>query len=258
MLDIYQELVNVVASGKRAVLATVISSRGSAPQNAGAKMLIKEDGTLVGTVGGGASELLMQEKATEVMNSGAPQILHLDLSGTGKDAVMICGGEMDIFLEPILPRETVYLFGAGHVSRSTASMAKALGFRVVIIDPRPSYNNEDRFPDADLLVVEDFDKSFSKLDVDRDSYIIIATTGHVLDEQCLECAIRTKAKYIGMLGSKKKVKEIKERLQQKGVSREQLDGVHAPVGLAIGAETPEEIAVSILAEVIKVRRALTT
>ncbi len=255
MLEIYQELANVIAKGERAVLATVISSRGSAPRKAGAKMLIKKDGTFIGTVGGGGGEQQVQEKAIEVMNSGEPQIMHFDLSGTGKEAAMICGGQMDIFLEPILSLETLYLFGAGHISQSTAAMGKMLGFRVVVIDPRSEYNNSDRFPNADLLVVDEYDSAFSKLSVEKDSSIVIYTTGHVFDEQCLEFAVGTGAKYIGMIGSKKKVKEVKERLRQKGVSQQQLDGIHAPIGLEIGAEIPEEIAISILAEIIKVKRA---
>lgn len=254
MLDIYQELANLTARGERAVLATVISSRGSAPRKAGAKMLIKKDSTFIGSVGGGAGEQRVQEKAIEVMNSGEPQILHLDLSGTGKEAVMICGGQMDIFLEPILPPETLYLFGAGHISQSTAPIAKMLGFRVVVIDPRSEYNNKDRFPNADSLIVEEYDSAFSKLNVDENDYIVIYTPGHLFDEQCCEYAVDTRAKYIGMVGSRKKVQEIKEHLHQKGISQQQLDRVHAPIGLEIGAETPEEIAISILAEIIKIRR----
>jgi len=254
MLEIYQELVNVTSKGERAVLATVISSRGSAPRKAGAKMLIKNDGTFISTVGGGGVEQQVQEKAIEVMNSGEPQIVHFDLSGRGEEAAMICGGQMDVFLEPILPLETLYLFGAGHISQSTAVMGKMLGFGVVVIDPRPEYNNSDRFPDADSLIVEEYDSAFSKLNVDEDSYIVIYTTGHVLDEQCLRFAVGTKAKYIGMIGSKKKVKEVKEHLLQEGISQQQLDRVCAPIGIEIGAETPQEIAISILAEIIKVKR----
>ena len=160
---------------------------------------------------------------------------------------------MDIFLEPISPLDTIYLFGAGHVSQSTASMAKMLGFRVVVIDPRREFNNNERFPGAELII-ENYDSAFSQIDVGENSYIVILTPGHVLDEQCLELAVGTKAKYVGMIGSKKKVKEVKERLQQKGISQQQLDSVHAPIGLAIGAESPEEIAISIIAEVIKARR----
>lgn len=254
MLEIYQELANITSKGEQAVLATVISSHGSAPRKAGAKMLIKRDGTFIGTVGGGGVEQQVRQKATQVMNSGEPQIMHFDLSGRGEEATMICGGQMDIFLEPIAPPETLYLFGAGHISQSTAAIGKTLGFRVVVIDPRPEYNNVERFPNADSLVVEEYDSAFPKLDVAENSYIVIYTTGHVLDEQCLQFAAGTKAEYIGMIGSKKKIKEVKERLLQKGVSRQQLDRVCAPIGLEIGAETPQEIAISILAEIIKVKR----
>ena len=192
-------------------------------------MLIKNDGTFIGTVGGGGVEHQLRQKAIEVMNSGEPQIVHFDLSGREEEATMICGGQMDVFLEPILPPETLYLFGAGHISQSTVAMGKTLGFRVVIIDPRPEYNNIERFPDADSLIVEGYDSAFGKLDVDENSYIVIYTTGHVLDEQCLQFAAGTKAKYIGMIGSKKKVKEVKERLLQKGVLQQQLDRVYAPI-----------------------------
>jgi xanthine dehydrogenase accessory factor len=133
-------------------------------------------------------------------------------------------------------------------------MGKMLGFRVVVIDPRPEYNNSERFPNADSLMVEEYDSAFPKLGVGEGSYVIIYTTGHALDEQCLHFAVTTKAKYIGMIGSKKKVKEVKERLVQKGVPQRQLDRVNAPIGIEIGAETPEEIAISILAEIIKAKR----
>jgi len=257
MLEIYQELAKIAASGERAVLATVISSRGSVPRKAGTKMLIKGDGALVGSIGGGNVEQAVQEKALDVMKSGEPQMMHFDLTGKGEEAWMICGGQLDVFLEPILPAETLYLFGAGHLSQSTAAVAKMVGFRVVVIDPRSEYNNNDRFPDADSLVVEEYDNAFSKLNVDENSYIVIYTPGHVSDEQCLKFAVGTAAKYIGMIGSKKKVKEIKERLRKKGVSQQQLDEVHAPIGLEINAQTPEEIAISILAEITKVRRSET-
>ena len=257
MLEIYQELANIAVKGERAVLATVISSQGSAPRKAGAKMVIKGDGTLVGSIGGGNVEQAVQEKAIAVMKSGEPQIMHFDLTGSGEEAWMICGGQMDVFLEPILPAETLYLFGAGHLSQSTAALAKMVGLRVVVIDPRPEYNNNDRFPNADSLVVEEYDNAFSKLNVDENSYIVIYTPGHVSDEKCLHFAVGTAAKYVGMIGSKKKVKEIKERLRKKGVSQQQLDEIHAPIGLEINAQTPEEIAISILAEITKVRRSET-
>jgi len=253
MLDVYRELVNVASKGERAVLATVISSHGSTPRNTGAKMVIKEDGTIIGTIGGGGVEKQAQEKATEVMASGEPQLVHFDLSGSGEQAAMICGGQMDVFLEPITSQETLYLFGAGHISQSTAAMGKMLGFRVIVIDPRPDYNNVDRFPNASSLLVEEYETAFSKLSVDKESYIVIVTPGHVFDERCLQFAVGTEVKYIGMIGSRKKAKEVKDRLLQKGVAQQQLDRVYGPIGLGIGAETPQEIAISILAQIIKVK-----
>lgn len=254
MFEIYQGIINEIAKGEAAVLATVISSRGSAPRRTGAKMLIRNDCTLVGTIGGGSVESQVIEKAKEVMKSGESEIIHFDMSGTGREASMICGGQMDIFLELILPRETLFLFGAGHISQSVARVARTLGFRVVVIDPRPEVNNAERFHDVEVLMVEEYESAFSKLNVNEYSYIVICTQKHVLDEKCLEFAIESKAKYIGMIGSKKKVIEIKERLYQKGASQHQLDRAHAPIGLPIGAETPEEIAISILAEIVKIRR----
>ncbi len=254
MLEIYQELSNIVSRGERAVLATVISSRGSAPRKAGTKMLIKADGSYIGTIGGGGAELMVLEKARGVMNSGEPQTMHVDLSGREEDAAMICGGQMEVFLEPIRSAETLCLFGAGHISQSTATMGRMLGFRVVVIDPRPDYNNAERFPDAEQRLVEDYEDAFGKLDVADDGYIIISTPSHVLDEKCLRFAVGTGAKYIGMIGSKKKVKEVKERVLASGVDQAKLDTVHTPIGIEIGAETPEEIAISILAEIIQVRR----
>jgi len=255
MLEIYQELVNILSKGEPAVLATVTSSHGSAPRKAGAKMLIRKDGTFVGTVGGGIVEKQTLKKAAQVISSGEPEILHLDLSGEENPEAAICGGRMDIFLEPILPAQTLYLFGAGHIAQSTARVGKMLGLRLVVIDPRAEYNNTQRFPDADLLIVEEYAQAFSKLNIDKDSYIVICTPGHSFDEQCLHLALGTEAKYIGMIGSKKKVKELYEHLLKKGVTRKKLDRVHAPIGLEIGAETPQEIAVSILAEMVKVKRA---
>lgn len=255
MLEVYQELARITATGEKAVLATIISSRGSAPRKAGAKMVIKGDGTFVGTVGGGGVENQVIKKAKEIMNSGESQLVHFDLSGNEEDAEMICGGQMDVFLEPVTSLETLFLFGAGHISQSTAAIGKMLGFQVTVIDPRPEYNNRERFPDTDLLVVEEYEDAFARLNIDEGSYIVIYTPGHVLDEKCLEFAVGTRAKYVGMIGSKKKVKEVKERLLKKGISQAQLDGVHAPIGVEIDAETPEEIAISILAEIIKVRRA---
>jgi xanthine dehydrogenase accessory factor len=255
MLEIYQEITKLISAGERAVLATVISSQGAAPRKAGAKILIKRDGTTIGTIGGGSVEHLICKQAGDMMDSTEAQVVHFDLSGEGDSPGMICGGQMDIFLEPIAPRETLYLFGAGHISQNVAAMGKRLGFQVVVIDPRAEFNNAELFPAADSLMVEEYARAFSHLHIDDQSYIVIFTPGHVFDEQCLEFAAGTGARYIGMIGSEKKVRDIKKRLLAKGTAQHRLDKVHAPIGLAIGAETPEEIAVSILAEIVEVRRA---
>lgn len=254
MLEVYQEIVKTISKGEPVVLATVISSHGSTPRKAGAKILVKKDRTTVGTIGGGNVEHTIIRKAMEVMNSSEAQVVHFDLSGEEDLPGMICGGQMDIFLEPIVPRETLYLFGAGHISQNVAAMGKRLGFQVVVIDPRTEFNNAEQFPTADSLIVEEYTSAFSQLSINRESYIVICTPGHASDEQCLQFATGAGAKYIGMIGSRKKVKDIKERLLQRGVSEQQLDRVNAPIGLDINAETPEEIAISILAKIVKVRR----
>lgn len=254
MLEIYQELANLIPKGERAVLATVVATQGSAPRKAGTKMLIREDGSALGTIGGGNVESEAREKAKEILKSGTPQLLRFDIK---EGTTTTPGGQVDIFFEPILPQDTLYLFGAGHVSQSTAAVGKLLGFQVTVIDPRPEYNNRDRFPDADSLIVEDCSTCFPKLGVDENDYIVIFTATHESDEACLHFAAQTKVTYVGMIGSKRKVAQIKEHLLQKGVSQEQLDRVHSPIGLDIGAETPEEIAVSIMAEIVKVKRGKT-
>ena len=255
MLEIYQELARLLSKGEPAVLATVISSEGSAPREAGAKMLIRKDGTSIGTVGGGGVEYQVLKRAAQIVSSGEAETIHLDLSGREGQAVMICGGSMGVFIEPILPAETLYLFGAGHISQSVAKVGKMLGLRIAVIDPRSEFNNAEHFPDADLLVVEGYAPAFSSLNIEKDSYIVICTPGHISDEDCLEHALETQAKYIGMIGSKRKVKEVKGHLVKKGVPVEKLDSVHSPIGLDIGAETPQEIAISILAEIVRFKRA---
>jgi len=256
MLEIYQTLVDMLSKGEGGVLATIISSKGSAPRKPGAKMLIKEDGTFTGTIGGGGAEKEVLEKAKQIMKSGKTEILHFDMSGSGREAAMICGGQIEVFLEPIPHRETLFLFGAGHIAQSTAAIGKMMGFRIVVVDPRPDYNNRERFPQADVLVVKDYKDAFGELQVTYNDYIIIYTPGHILDEECLTFAVSTDAKYIGMIGSKKKALEVKKRVEEKGANPEQIKRVHSPVGIEIGAETPEEIAISILAEIIQIKRGI--
>ena len=254
-LKIHREIVSLVTKGEAAVLAIVISSRGSASRKAGAKMLIRRDGTIIGSLGGDGVQQQIRDKAPAVLRHAEPEMVYFDPAGKEVTSKTVAEGQTAIFLEPILPPATLYLCGAGHISQSTAAIGKILGFQVVVIDQRPEFNNIERFPDADSIIIDDYALAIPKLNMGEEGHIIICTPGHILDEQCLYFAVATKAKYIGMIGSKKKVKQTKENLIQKGVSAEQLDKVHTPIGLEIGAETPAEIAISILAEIIKVRRA---
>lgn len=255
MEDIFEEIVKIRSEGGSAALATVVKVEGSTPREAGSKILINGNGTTIGSIGGGTLEATICREAMDVIRGCRAKMLHFDLTGDEAEGdTMVCGGEMDIFIEPILPQPTLYIFGAGHISISISKIAKMAGFRVVVIDDRAEFANSERFPEADEIYAEDFPMVFPKLKINDSSYIAIVTRGHQFDEKVLEWAVKTETRYIGMIGSKKKNEIIFSRLQSKGVSREMLEHVHAPIGLDISAETPQEIAVSIMAEIIKTRR----
>jgi xanthine dehydrogenase accessory factor len=166
---------------------------------------------------------------------------------------MICGGVAKVYIEPIIPTSTLYIFGGGHISFFLSRISKILGFQVVVIDDRNEYANPERFPEADRTIGDDYSRVFSQITVNKFSYIVIVTRGHAHDQIVLEWAITTDAKYIGMIGSRNKIKKVYNNLMAKGVLEAKLKQVHAPIGLDIKAETPEEIAVSIMAEIIQVR-----
>ena len=255
MEDIFQEIVRIRSQGQRAALATVISAKGSTPRETGSKMLIRTDGTILGSIGGGSLEAHVCKEAIKVMTENRSMLLRFDL--TGKEVAeegMICGGNMEVFVEPILPEPCLLIFGAGHISLFLAKMGKMVGFRIVVIDDRPEFANRERFPEADEVIAQDFPAAFPRLTTNRTSYIAIVTRGHLQDETVLEWAVRTDAAYIGMIGSRKKNQTVFSHLQAKGIPEKRLKEVHAPIGLNINAKTPEEIALSIIAEIIKARR----
>jgi len=257
MIDIYQEIVNIKAEGAEAALVTVVSAEGSTPREEGAKMVVKTDGSIIGTIGGGKIEERATREALEAIRVGKPKRLSFSLR-EGEELGMICGGNTEIFIEPILSPPTLHIFGGGHIGLSLVKISKLLGFKVVVIDNRPEYASAERFPEADLTILEEYDKSFQKLKMDNSSYIVIVTYGHKGDETVLEKALATEAKYIGMIGSRNKNRTVFSHLLAKGIPQEQIDRVHAPIGLDIKAQTPEEIAISILAEIILVRRSADT
>jgi xanthine dehydrogenase accessory factor len=254
-MDIFEEIVELRRAGRRGALATIVHARGSIPSFESAKMLVRDDGSIAGTIGGGCVEAEVWQAAREVMEEEKPRNLTFNLNHDPKyDTGLVCGGTLEIYLEPILPVQTLYLFGAGHVSVNVYCGARMAGFEVVVVDDRESYANRERFPEAKDVYAEDFELVLSQLAPNHSSYLVIVTRGHRDDMRVLRWAIGTPAKYIGMIGSQRKVIAIYKQLENEGVSPEQLARVYAPVGLDIGAITPEEIAIAVVAEMIAIRR----
>jgi len=254
-MEIYEEIVKLQREGRRGAMATIVNSRGSIPSFRSAKMLVRDDGSIAGTIGGGCVEAEVWQAAREVIENEKSRTLSFDLNQDPKyDTGLVCGGTLEIFIEPILPTPLIYLFGAGHVSLELYKAARSAGFDVAVIDDRDTYANVERFPEARQVIAEDFDRAMESLKVAETAYIVIATRGHRDDMRVLRWAVQTPARYIGMIGSKRKAITIYRELMKEGLKAEMFDRVRSPIGLDIGAITPEEIAVSILAELVAVRR----
>lgn len=350
MKDVFTEALDLLTTGEKAAMSTIVSSKGSLPMSKKAKMLVKPDGKIVGTVGGGCLEADVWAEAQHVMETGAPTLQKFILTekhagenglncggnveifteplypGQADDmlsqiaqivaerdsavlATLVSGGEVGdqsakllvrsngstvgslgyaeadeaveaevaelgsipesllkvievevgtetvkIFLESICPEPTLYIFGGGHVSYAIAQIADSVGFRIVVIDDRPMFANKERFPMADETLTLEMETALDHLDIDDLSYIVAVTRGHQHDKPVIEQAVKTNAAYVGMIGSRRKIALMWKELEKKGIPRERLEAVHAPIGLDIGADTPEEIAVSIMAELVRIRR----
>jgi xanthine dehydrogenase accessory factor len=211
---------------------------------------------MMGTVGGGCVEAEVWTAAREVIETEKPRHLNFSL---GQDAAydngLICGGQLNIFVEPVVPQPRAYIFGGGHVSKSISKVATLAGFSTIIVDNREAFANRERFPEAEETYAEEYEDVFSKLPVTSSSYIIIVTRGHRDDMRVLRWAATTPARYIAMIGSKRKTISVVHELEKEGFPREAFEKIFAPMGLEIGAESPEEIAISVVAEMIAVRRA---
>jgi xanthine dehydrogenase accessory factor len=254
-MDIYEQIVQLRREGRRGAVATITNVRGSIPSFQTAKMLVRDDGSIAGTIGGGCVEAEVWQAAREVMEEEKPRTLTFNLNNNPKyDTGLVCGGTLDVFIEPVLPPALLYIFGAGHVAYNLYKVATIAGFDVVVVDDREAYANRERFPDAHEIIAEDFEAVTARLDPPETSYIVIVTRGHRDDMRVLRWALNTRARYLGMIGSRRKTISIYKELEKEGVATKKFANVHAPVGLEIGAVTPEEIAVSIVAEMIAVRR----
>jgi len=254
-MDIYEQIVELRRQGRRGAVATITNVRGSIPSFQTAKMLVRDDGSIAGTIGGGCVEAEVWQAAREVMEEEKPRTLTFNLNNNPKyDTGLVCGGTLEIFIEPVLPPALLYIFGAGHVAYNLYKVAGIAGFEVIVIDDRESYANRERFPDAREVIAADFDGATQQLHVPESAYIVIVTRGHRDDMRVLRWALNANARYLGMIGSRRKTIAIYKELESEGVAAEKFAQVHAPVGLEIGAITPEEIAVAIVAEMIAVRR----
>jgi xanthine dehydrogenase accessory factor len=248
-LSIYQEVMRIKQKGGSAILATLISVDGDFPKGEGSKALIKSSGEKIGFLldGEGLEQRILKE------GEGFPEEKKPRLMVLSSEKEESPWKKAEVLLEPIFSEPTVYIFGAGHVSQQVAPLAKLVHFKVVVIDDREMFANRSRFPEADEVIVSEFEKCFDQLHIDETSYIIIVTRGHLYDGFVLEQAVKTNACYIGMIGSKKKIRTLYQSLMKNGITEEALNRVSAPIGIDINSETPEEIAVSIVAELIKVR-----
>lgn len=253
-MDLFEEIVKMRRGGQRGALATIVHTNGSIPSYESSRMLVREDGSIAGTIGGGCVEAEVWAAAKEVMHKEAPRkmVFHLN-NEASYDNGLICGGTLEVFVEPILPQPIVYLFGGGHVSMAVARAAHAAGFGIGVVDDREAFANKERFPMAQEVYTS-YENAFEKIRPNAASYLVIVTRGHKEDMRVLAWAVRTDARYVGMIGSKRKVMSVYQALENEGYKAEEFERVYAPMGLDIGALSPEEIAVSITAELVAVRR----
>ncbi len=253
-MDLFEEIVRMRRAGQRGALATIVHTQGSIPSYESSRMLVREDGSTMGTIGGGCVEADVWAAAKEVMANELPRKLVFQLNHEAKyDNGLICGGTVEIFVEPILPQPVVLIFGGGHVSMAVANAAHAVGFAVSVIDDREAFGNAERFPMAQQIFTS-YDEALQTLRPNGSSYLVIVTRGHKEDMRVLAWAVRTAARYVGMIGSKRKVLSVYKALEKEGYRKEEFERVFAPMGLDIGALSPEEIALSIVGELIAVRR----
>jgi len=252
--EVFAAVAEALDRGEPAALVTIVSARGSTPQRVGAKMLVFGDGRIVGTIGGGCYENDAFGKAREAITTRRPQLVHYELDDDfAQETGLICGGQMDVYIEPIEPSPELYIVGAGHVGFHLARVAHEVGFRVHVVDDREKFANPERFPDAVEVVVEDIPTWIARATLPAHAYAVIVTRGHTNDLEALRALAPRELRYLGLIGSRAKVARIYDQLAADQMPPELLKRVNAPIGLDIGAVTPQEIAVSILAELIAVK-----
>jgi xanthine dehydrogenase accessory factor len=252
--EVFAAAADALERGEPVALVTIVSTRGSTPQRVGAKMLVYADGRIVGTIGGGCYENDAFWKAREAISKRQPELVHYELSDDfAQETGLICGGQMDVYIEPIEPSPELYVVGAGHVGFHLARLANDVGFRVHVIDDREKFANRDRFPTAVEIVADEIPSWLDHSTLPPHAYVVIVTRGHTNDLEALRALAPRELRYLGLIGSRAKVARIYDALLTDQMAPDALKRVHAPIGLDIGAVTPQEIAVSILAELIAVK-----
>ena len=252
--SLLSELIDSQQAGKPVVLATIVRARGSVPRHTGSKMLIYEDGRVSGTIGGGELEARVIKEAIQALGEGRPRIVPYSLVDPAKGDPGVCGGEVEVYIEPYLSPATVLVIGSGHVGRAVVRLAAWLGFRVAVNDDRPELATPEQAPGADIYLPGDIEEALATFKITNNTYIVVVTRNVLVDRQILPRLLESPASYIGVIGSRRRWEESLRLLREDGLSEEQLARCHSPIGLELHAETPAEIAVSILAEIIMVRR----
>jgi xanthine dehydrogenase accessory factor len=253
MTSIYKALAELETTNQPAALCTVVRTSGSTPRHSTSKMLVYKDGHIIGTVGGGELENQVHKEALASLQDGQPRLLSYKMNDPARGDVGVCGGQVEVFVEPILPAPMVVVLGGGHVGKAVAHLAKWLGYRVAVSDDRPEFCNPGANPDADEFYPIPMAELPLQLNITRQTVLILTTRGGNVDVAGLPALLESQAGYIGVIGSRKRWSLTVKGLNEAGITDEQLKRVHSPIGLGIGAETPEEIAVSIMAEVLMLR-----
>jgi xanthine dehydrogenase accessory factor len=253
MPSLYQSLVELESSNKTAALCIVVKTTGSTPRHSTSKMLVYPDGHILGTVGGGELENRVRKEALASLQDGLPRLLSYNMTDPSRGDAGVCGGQVEVFVEPILPSPMVVVLGGGHVGKAVAHLAKWLGFRVAVSDDRPEFCTPESNPDADEFFPFPMAELPLHLNITRQTALILTTRGNNVDIAGLPALLESPAGYIGVIGSRRRWSETVKSLNENGITDEQLKRVHSPIGLGIGAETPEEIAVSIMAEILMLR-----
>jgi len=252
--EVFTAVADALEHGEPVALVTIVSTTGSTPQRIGAKMLVFADGRIVGTIGGGCYENDAFWKAREAIANRRPQLVHYELSDDlAEESGLICGGQMDVYIDPIEPSPELYIVGAGHVGFHLARLAQEVGFHVHVADDREKFANRERFPGATEVVAENISAWLERTAIPPHASVVVVTRGHTNDLEAVRALAPRRLRYLGLIGSRAKMARIYEALQADGMPPDMLRQVHAPIGLDIGAVTPQEIAVSILAELIAVK-----